>query len=102
MGRSDLIRNVLLPAGADANLVTSHTGQTPCHLACVGNQSDVVVVLLRHGADPNRAEKGTTPCFEAAIRGSTVCLQVLAEGAAQQGRAAPASRRLQQKNRWWR
>ena len=64
---------------------------TPCHSACWKNQPGAIELLMKHGADPNRVERGATgignaltPCMIAAKYGSTACLRALAEGAAQQ------------------
>ena len=39
----------LLQSGADPNYQT-HRGETPLHLATRANQTDIIRVLLRHGA----------------------------------------------------
>lgn len=55
----------LVEQGADANRPLPDTGETPLHAAlCKANRpahDDVVEVLLKNGADPNRA---TTPAIE--------------------------------------
>ena len=45
---------ILIQAGADVNLKTpaSYGGWTPLHGAAARNSSDIVAVLLKHGADP--------------------------------------------------
>ncbi|CAB0041465.1 unnamed protein product [Trichogramma brassicae] len=52
-----------LEAGQDPNCIWQETGDSPLHLAlAVGQWYDMSEVLLRHGADPNLANKdGSTP-----------------------------------------
>ena len=91
----------LLEKGADANHPLPDTGETPLHAAlCKANrpaQALVVEILLRHGANPNRATKpnvatgcfmrdsrtkGETPLHRAAAFGSPETIQLLLDAGA--------------------
>lgn len=70
----------LPPAGVHIESVNSH-GQTPLFCASFGGDNEVVALLLRLGANPNRrcGSKGATPVHGAAYRGSRRVLRLLVE-----------------------
>ena len=91
----------LIEQGADVNAPLPDTGETPLHAAlCTTNRTahDLVVrVLLRHGADPNRATtpgvetgsfmrdcrtKGESPLHRAAAFGTEATIQLLLDAGA--------------------
>ena len=87
-GSANVFGDVLLPSpvSADPNKGHTNSGWTPCHIACQTDHPDAVTVLLVHGADPNRANKGgVTPCMLAARNGHTACIRALSKGAARRG-----------------
>jgi hypothetical protein len=52
----------LLLNGEDPNVANTKNGETALHRAAANNKADVIVVLLRFGADPNAAAiGGATP-----------------------------------------
>ncbi|XP_071534113.1 uncharacterized protein [Panulirus ornatus] len=68
------------PPGVHIESVNSH-GQTPLFCASFGGDNEVVALLLRLGANPNRrcGVKGATPVHGASYRGSRRVLRLLAE-----------------------
>jgi ankyrin repeat protein len=93
----------LIERGADANRAAADTGETPLHAAlCKANRpiyEHVVRILLKHGADPNRATipgvetgdfmrdirtRGETPLHRAAAFGTENALQLLLDAGAKQ------------------
>ena len=68
------------PAGVHIESVNTH-GQTPLFCASFGGDNEVVDLLLRLGANPNRrcGGKGSTPVHAAAYRGSRRVLRLLVE-----------------------
>lgn len=78
-GRTKRIKN-LLRKGVHIESVNSH-GQTPLFCASFGGDNEVVSLLLRLGANPNRrcGSKGATPVHGAAYRGSRRVLRLLVE-----------------------
>lgn len=60
--------------------VNSH-GQTPLFCASFGGDNEVVALLLKLGANPNRrcGTNGSTPVHGAAYRGSRRVLRLLVE-----------------------
>ncbi|XP_069156721.1 uncharacterized protein [Procambarus clarkii] len=78
-GRTKRIKH-LLKKGVHIESVNSH-GQTPLFCASFGGDNEVVLLLLRLGANPNRrcGLKGATPVHGAAYRGSRRVLRLLAE-----------------------
>ncbi|KAK9823888.1 hypothetical protein WJX72_006191 [[Myrmecia] bisecta] len=67
---------VLLKAGAPVDAVAAGEGcATACMMACHGNRTEVVQVLLQHGANPALADAcGKTPLMYAASQGATAVL----------------------------
>ena len=57
-------------------MYTPTGGLIPLHNACSFGHSDVVTLLLKHGADPNSRDNWNfTPLHEAAIKGKVdVCI----------------------------
>ena len=88
----------LLENGADANFVSPENGETPLHAATSSRRSgNVVSVLLRAGADPNRATipgketgafmrdvrtRGETPLHRAAAFAAEETVQLLLDAGA--------------------
>ncbi|CAB0043625.1 unnamed protein product [Trichogramma brassicae] len=61
-GRRDIMEKFLELAQVDPNWPVPETGDSPLHLALRSLQDGVCELLLRHGADPNSAnKKGCTP-----------------------------------------
>eukprot|EP01113_Clastostelium_recurvatum_P051381 TRINITY_DN9973_c0_g1_i1.p1 TRINITY_DN9973_c0_g1~~TRINITY_DN9973_c0_g1_i1.p1 ORF type:complete len:373 (-),score=64.82 TRINITY_DN9973_c0_g1_i1:75-1193(-) len=56
----------LLVAGADPNSELDDEGASPLYVACELNHEVVVVLLLSHGADPNKSRAGVPPLVLAA------------------------------------
>lgn len=73
-------RVVFSPAGVHIESVNSH-GQTPLFCASFGGDNEVVALLLKLGANPNRrcGTNGSTPVHGAAYRGSRRVLRLLVE-----------------------
>jgi ankyrin repeat protein len=69
----------LLEHGADPNVTSYESGETPLHAAARnGRSAPVIAMLLDHGADPNaRRSDGRTPYALAARRGHTHVMEVL-------------------------
>ena len=85
--RKMAVLRVLIDMGADVDKGDPAQGHTPCRGACGMNCPDAVTLLLKHGADPNIADKeGWTPLHVVALQGYTRCLRALAEGARAQGK----------------
>lgn len=86
----------LLRRGADVNAVArNHLGVQPINSAAAGNHTEVVRVLLEHGADPNAREAaGFAPIHAAAQNGNDELYELLVargadrEAAADDGRTA--------------
>lgn len=78
-GRTKRIKH-LLRKGVHIESVNSH-GQTPLFCASFGGDNEVVSLLLRLGANPNRrcGTNGATPVHGAAYRGSRRVLRLLVE-----------------------
>ncbi|KAK8742543.1 hypothetical protein OTU49_001943 [Cherax quadricarinatus] len=78
-GRTKRIKH-LLKKGVHIESVNSH-GQTPLFCASFGGDSEVVPLLLRLGANPNRrcGLKGATPVHGACYRGSRRVLRLLVD-----------------------
>ncbi|XP_076045534.1 uncharacterized protein LOC143027818 isoform X2 [Oratosquilla oratoria] len=78
-GRTKRIKN-LLRKGVHIESVNSH-GQTPLFCASFGGDNEVVALLLKLGANPNRrcGANGATPVHGAAYRGSRRVLRLLVE-----------------------
>ncbi|XP_004640513.1 ankyrin repeat and SOCS box protein 6 isoform X3 [Octodon degus] len=53
---------VLLRSGANLNFEDPVTYYTALHIAVLRNQPDMVELLVRHGADINRRDRGRQPC----------------------------------------
>uniref|UniRef100_A0A8C3YH26 Ankyrin repeat and SOCS box containing 6 n=1 Tax=Catagonus wagneri TaxID=51154 RepID=A0A8C3YH26_9CETA len=54
--------DVLLRNGANLNFEDPVTYYTALHIAVLRNQPDMVELLVRHGADINRRDRGRQPC----------------------------------------
>lgn len=78
-GRTKRIKH-LLRKGVHIESVNSH-GQTPLFCAAFGGDNEVVSLLLKLGANPNRrcGSNGATPVHGAAYRGSRRVLRLLVE-----------------------
>lgn len=78
-GRTKRIKH-LLRKGVHIESVNSH-GQTPLFCASFGGDNEVVALLLKLGANPNRrcGTNGSTPVHGAAYRGSRRVLRLLVE-----------------------
>lgn len=78
-GRTKRIKN-LLRKGVHIESVNTH-GQTSLFCASFGGDNEVVALLLRLGANPNRrcGGKGSTPVHAASYRGSRRVLRLLVE-----------------------
>jgi uncharacterized protein len=61
---------ILLTAGANPNVVMPEWGLTPLIIAATMGRTDVVTVLLDHGADPNMVDKNSFTALHAAVRDS--------------------------------
>ena len=68
----------LLEKGANVNQQHSSTGRTPLYIACLNATSDIVSLLLLHGADPSIPDSAQTyPVHISAFRGDVDSLSAL-------------------------
>jgi ankyrin repeat protein len=80
---SDTLRKrIATESRENLNTVSAFIG-TPLSMACKHARSDVVLMLLHAGADPNIYDRfGRTPLFNAIVAGSLSCVQALASNGA--------------------
>jgi ankyrin repeat protein len=80
-GHADVVA-LLVERGADVNTVTQFG--TALQIAARGNQTAIMEMLLRNGADPNLSggEYGNTPLHDAAERGAIEAARLLLENGA--------------------
>ncbi|KZT10590.1 uncharacterized protein LAESUDRAFT_720925 [Laetiporus sulphureus 93-53] len=95
-GGNDMVVRLLIDRGADVNAprlprrysseksrdgsqpIVGTSGSTPLHFACANGHLSIVLILLMHGAHPDRADKhGTTPEMLARQNGFAACADVL-------------------------
>jgi hypothetical protein len=82
--RVDVLRYLVVAAGADPDKGDNTNGWTPCYIACWFGHAECVRVLLAAGADPNHVtiwagSGSSTPCMVAAENGRVSCLRALRE-----------------------
>jgi ankyrin repeat protein len=84
LGRRD-VAELLLTFGADVNArARNGLANTPLLCAVIGQHSDLVTLLLAHGADVNvRNTAGSTPLHKAAIGGNARLVRLLLAHGAQ-------------------
>ncbi|KAK1981327.1 ankyrin repeat-containing domain protein [Colletotrichum cereale] len=71
-----------LPAGLPANM-TNEKGDTLLMLAAYHGHSELVKLLIQHGADPNRLnDRGQSPLAGAVFKKEDAVIEVLLEGGA--------------------
>ncbi|MCA8991810.1 MAG: ankyrin repeat domain-containing protein [Planctomycetaceae bacterium] len=88
---------LMVEAGADVNLASEHNGETALHGVASCNDIESVLLLLKHGANPNARTKpgmktyglwrdarvrGETPLHRAAAWGSAEVIQALLDAGA--------------------
>ncbi|XP_049876007.1 ankyrin repeat domain-containing protein 6 [Pectinophora gossypiella] len=75
----------LLPARAHQLHLTDENGCTALQRAAADGHVDAVRILLQHGADPNKLDlvHGNTPIHEAAWKGYSCCVALLAANGAE-------------------
>lgn len=92
----ELVVNLLIENGADVNAprlplrytsdknrdtsapIVGTSGSTPLHFACANGHANIVLILLQHGAHPDRADKhGITPEGLARESGHNVCAETI-------------------------
>lgn len=83
-----LPRKYSLDKGRDTSApIVGTSGSTPLHFAAANGNTDVVLLLLLHGAHPNRADKhGVTPEMLATQNGWVECGKVLSDWAVNKDR----------------
>ena len=84
-GQAD-VAQLLIARGADVN-ASDDVGNTPLRLAA--DHSNTVQVLLKAGADPNRASKKATPLSAAAESGAEAVVRMLLDAGARIDTPAP-------------
>ena len=81
-GSGDLaeVKRLVVGCGVDPNVREDNYGATPLHVAAEYGYSEIVEVLLEHGATPNIRDKdGRTPLHYAAMFGNSKVVEVLLE-----------------------
>ena len=79
-GDLDEVKRLVVGCGVDPNVKEDDYGATPLHVAAEYGYSEIVEVLLEHGAAPNIREKyGDTPLHYAAMFGNSKVVEVLLE-----------------------
>jgi len=74
------VKRLVVDCGVDPNVREDDYGATPLHAAAEYGYSEIVEVLLEHGAAPNIREKyGDTPLHYAAMFGNSKVVEVLLE-----------------------
>jgi len=74
------VRRLVVDCGVDPNVRKDDKGATPLHAAAEYGYSEIVKVLLEHGAAPNIRDKyGDTPLHYAAVFGNSKVVKVLLE-----------------------
>jgi len=74
------VKRLVVGCGVDPNVREDDYGATPLHVAAEYGYSEIVEVLLEHGAAPNIREKyGDTPLHYAATFGNSKVVEVLLE-----------------------
>jgi len=74
------VKRLVVGCGVDPNVREDDYGATPLHVAAEYGYSEIVEVLLEHGAAPNIREKyGDTPLHYAAMFGNSKVVEVLLE-----------------------
>jgi len=74
------VKRLAIDCGVDPNVREDDKGATPLHVAAEYGYSEIVEVLLEHGADPNIRDKyGETPLHVAAAFGNSKVVEVLLE-----------------------
>ena len=81
-GRSGIITKLLVDSSLDLNAAETETGRTALHYAAENGHSNIVALLLRHGADSNLVDgDGRTPIFLATKATEPNCfLSLLRQG----------------------
>ena len=75
--RTDILE-ILIKAGADVNIATNDTGQTPLMRASVGGYLEITKKLIQAGANVNGKDKlKRTPLMKASYRGNVEVIQEL-------------------------
>lgn len=80
----------LIKKGADVNAYTED-GSTPLIIAIIKNRTDIVELLLKHSADPNKASSDrtkTTPLIIAIIENRTDIVKLLLDNGADPNKAS--------------
>ena len=74
-GQSGIINELLIDSSLNLNAAESETGRTALHYAAENGHSDIVALLLAHGADSTLLDNdGRTPIFLATRAAETRCL----------------------------
>lgn len=64
--------------------IVGNSGSTPLHFACANGHTHIVLILLQHGAHPDRADKhGITPEALARQTGHNECAQIIRQWTAE-------------------